>query len=202
MKGAVREALRHVGDVPALRTTFAMLAIVLLLAYNFNVTMPLFVTMGLGAGEGMYTALYSILSAGSVTGALVLARRTHVGTRDVVTAAVVLGGALLGLSAVPGVTFAVPAVFVLGMASIFYLTSITTLMQLEARRDMQGRVLSLQTVLLGGGAAFGGPLLGWIADRAGARVVVAIGGVACLAAAGIGALLSADRPRRPTVDQS
>jgi MFS family permease len=199
MRGAVREALRHVRDVPALRTTFAMLAIVLLLAYNFNVTLPLFVTMGLGAGEGMYTALYSVLSAGSVTGALVLARRTRVGARDVVIGAVVLGTALLLLSLVPGVRLAVPAVFVLGMASIFYVTSSTTLMQLEARRDMQGRVLSLQTVLLGGGAAFGGPLLGWIADRAGARVVIGIGGLACLVAASVGALLSRplDAPRPP-----
>jgi MFS family permease len=170
-----------------------------LLAYNFNVTLPLFVTMGLGAGEGMYTALYSVLSAGSVTGALVLARRTRVGARDVVIGAVVLGTALLLLSLVPGVRLAVPAVFVLGMASIFYVTSSTTLMQLEARRDMQGRVLSLQTVLLGGGAAFGGPLLGWIADRAGARVVIGIGGLACLVAASVGALLSRplDAPRPP-----
>jgi MFS family permease len=167
-----------------------MLAIVLLLAYNFNVTLPLFVTRGLGEGEGVYTALYSVLSAGSVAGALVLARRKRVDTRHVIVAAVVLGGALLLLSVVPGIFSAVPAVFVLGMASIFYVTSSTTMMQVEAKREMQGRVLSLHTVLLGGGAALGGPLLGWIADTAGARVLVATGGVACLVAAGVGMLLT------------
>jgi MFS family permease len=190
MRGAVRAALRHIRDVPALRTTFAMLAIVLLLAYNFNVTLPLFVTRGLGEGEGVYTALYSVLSAGSVAGALVLARRKRVDTRHVIVAAVVLGGALLLLSIVPGIFSAVPAVFVVGMASIFYVTSSTTMMQVEAKREMQGRVLSLHTVLLGGGAALGGPLLGWIADTAGARVLVATGGVACLVAAGVGTLLT------------
>lgn len=189
-KGAVRQALRHVRDVPALRTTFAMLAIVLLLAYNYNVTLPLFVTRGLGAGEEVYTILYSILSAGSVLGALVLARRKRVVVRDVVTAAVLLGTALLGLSIVPGVAAAIPVIFCLGLASIFYVTSSTTLIQLEARRDMQGRVLALQTVLLGGGAAFGGPLLGWVADRAGARVLIALGGFACLAAALVGTMLN------------
>jgi MFS family permease len=191
MRGAVRAGVRHVRDVPALRVTFAMLAIVLLLAYNFNVTLPLFVTMGLGAGEGVYTTLYSILSAGSVTGALVLARRKQVAVRDVVLAAIVLGGALLLLSLVPGVRLAIPVVFCLGMASIFYVTSSTTLMQLAARRDMQGRVLSLQTAVMGGGAALGGPLLGWVADRAGARALIALGGFACLVAAGVGLLLSA-----------
>jgi MFS family permease len=197
MRGAVRAGLRHVRDVPALRVTFAMLGIVLLLAYKFNVTLPLFVTMGLGAGEGVYTALYSILSAGSVTGALVLARRKHVTPRDVVIAASVLGCALLVLSVVPGVRLAIPVMFCLGVASIFYITSSTTLMQLAARREMQGRVLSLQTVLLGGGAALGGPLLGWVADRAGARAVIALGGFACLLAAGVGALLSAGSRREP-----
>ncbi len=53
---------------------------------------------------------------------------------------------------------------------------------------MHGRVLALQTVLLGAGAAFGGPFLGWLADTAGARVVVALGGLVCLGAAGGGAI--------------
>jgi MFS family permease len=200
LKGAIRAALRHIREVPALRTIFAMLAIVLLLAYNFTVTLPLFVTRGLGEGEGVYTALYSVLSAGSVTGALVLARRRQVSARDVVFAAVGLGVALLLLSIVPGVALAVPAVFALGVASIFYVTSSTTVMQIQAKREMLGRVLSLQTVLLGGGAALGGPLLGWIADVAGARVVVALGGAACLVGAGVGGILI--RERRVTFTRS
>jgi MFS family permease len=191
MKRAVREALRYVGSTPVLRTAFAMLAIVLCLAYNFTVTLPLFVTRGLGAGEGTFTMLYSVLSAGSVTGALIIARRTAVELHHVIRAAVALGGALLVLSITPGPQIAIPAAFVLGMASMLYVTSSTTILQVRARRDMQGRVLALQTVLLGASAAIGGPLLGWIADTAGARVLVAIGGVACLVAAALGAFLEA-----------
>jgi MFS family permease len=70
------------------------------------------------------------------------------------------------------------------------MTGTTTIVQLEARRDMQGRLLALQTVLLGGSAAIGGPLLGWIADKAGARVLMELGGVACLAAAAFGLVMS------------
>ncbi|MFN7984766.1 MAG: hypothetical protein U0Q11_23225 [Vicinamibacterales bacterium] len=70
------------------------------------------------------------------------------------------------------------------------MTGTTTIVQLEARRDIQGRLLALQTVLMGASAAFGGPLLGWIADTFGARLLMVIGGVACLMAASFGVLLT------------
>jgi hypothetical protein len=66
------------------------------------------------------------------------------------------------------------------------MTGTTTIVQMKGRRDMQGRLLALQTVLLGGSAAFGGPLLGWIADAAGARLLMIIGGIACVSAAAFG----------------
>jgi MFS family permease len=161
-----------------------------MLAYNFNVTLPLFVTRGLGAGEGTFTMLYSVLSFGSVVSALVVAHRTLVTMRDVVRGAAALGVSLLLLSMVPGVGFGVPAVFLVGAASLLYMTGTTTIVQLESRRDMQGRLLALQTVLLGGGAALGGPLLGWIADLAGARTLMVIGGVVSLGAATFGTIMT------------
>jgi hypothetical protein len=49
---------------------------------------------------------------------------------------------------------------------------------------MIGRVLALQTVLMIGTTPIGGPVLGWLADVAGARAPVLVGGIAALAAAG------------------
>ena len=71
-----------------------------------------------------------------------------------------LGLAMLLLAFVPGVGLAVPAVFLVGMASILYLTATTAIVQVEARPEMHGRVLALQTVLFGGGTFIGGPILG------------------------------------------
>jgi len=56
------------------------------------------------------------------------------------------------------------------------------------RRDMHGRVLALQTVLIGGTALVGGPIVGQLADLAGGRAPIAIGRVVCFAAAGFGEL--------------
>jgi MFS family permease len=197
VKGAVREGLRYVRSVPELWVSFAMLAAISTLASNFSVTLPLFVTRGLGAGEGIFTIIYSVLSFGSVVSALVVAHRNLASIRHIVRAAAVFGVALLLLSAVPNVGIAIPAAFFVGAASIPYQTSTTALVQVEGRRDMHGRVLALQMVFFGGSAAVGGPFLGWIADRAGARALMVIGGIACLGAAAFGAVTAGARSRRP-----
>jgi hypothetical protein len=170
-----------------------MLAAISMLAYNFSVTLPLFVTRALGAGEGTFTMLYAVLSCGSVASALVIAHRNLVTMRDIIRGAALFGGGLLLLAVVPGVALAVPAVFLVGAASILYMTSTTGIVQVHGRRDMHGRVLALQMVFLGGSAAVGGPFLGWIADTVGARALMIVGSAACLAAAAFGAAIAATR---------
>ena len=194
-KGTVREGLRYVRSVPHLWISFAMLFAVSMLAYNFNVTLPLFVTRGLGAGEGTFTLLYSLLGFGSVVSALVVAHRHLVAMRDIVRGAALFGASLILLSFMPGVGAAIPATFLVGAMSILYMTSTTAIVQVEGRRDMHGRVLALQMVFLGGSAAIGGPFLGWVADTVGARALMVIGGLACFAAAGFGAYASRNTPQ-------
>jgi MFS family permease len=64
------------------------------------------------------------------------------------------------------------------------------MVQVEAKPEMHGRVLSLQTVIIGGGSLIGGPVLGWLADETGGRVPIVLGGIVCLAAAAFGYLAS------------
>jgi MFS family permease len=71
------------------------------------------------------------------------------------------------------------------------MTATTAIAQIEAKREMHGRVLALQTVLIGGSLALGGPILGWIADTFGGRAPMMLGGAVALATAAIGA--AADR---------
>ena len=98
--------------------------------------------------------------------------------------ALALGCTMLLLSALPSVPVAVPFAFLLGAASIVYMTASTTIAQIDTRRDMHGRVLALQTALIGGTVLVGGPIVGQLADLAGARAPIAIGGLVCLAVAG------------------
>jgi MFS family permease len=186
--GEVREGLRYVASVPRLWISFAMFAVIGVFSFNLRVALPLFVTGPLHGAEVAFTMLYATLSSGAVVGTLVVAHRRLVELRHAVMAAFALGCAMLVLSFMPSVLAAVPAAFFVGAASIVYLTASTTIAQVDTRRDMHGRVLALQTALIGGTALVGGPIVGQLADLAGGRMPIAIGGVVCLAVAGLGEL--------------
>ena len=189
-KGAVRAGVRYLFDTPPLWISFMMLAIVGTLSYNFNVTLPIFVTQVLHSSETTYTLLYSTFSIGAVVCSLFIAHRGLTQMRHIILGAVLLGVAMLLLAPVSSVMLAVPIIFVAGMASILYMTATTAIAQTEAKREMHGRVLALQTVLIGGPMAIGGPILGGLADAFGGRVPIVLGGVAALSAAAIGAWAS------------
>jgi MFS family permease len=184
--GQVREGVRYLLSVPVLWISFAMLAAVGTLSYNFNVTLPLFVTGSLHRSEGVFTILYSVFSIGAVASALVVASRRLVEIRHVIIGAAAFGVSMLLLAAAPNVFVAIPVILLVGMASILYMTSTTAIVQVGSRREMHGRLLALQTVFVAGTGVIGGPLCGWLADVMGGRAPIVLGGVVCLAAAGFG----------------
>ncbi|MGH7619036.1 MAG: MFS transporter [Gemmatimonadaceae bacterium] len=189
-KGAVRAGLRYVLDTPPLWISFMMLAIVGTLSYNFNVTLPMFVTQVLRGSERTYTLLVSTMSGGAVVCTLLIAHRRLTGMRHVILGAALLGVAMLMLAPMSSVLPAAPIVFFVGMAGILYMTATTAIAQIEAKREMHGRVLALQTVLIGGPLAVGGPILGWLADRFGGRAPMILGGVVALVTAAVGSWAS------------
>jgi MFS family permease len=190
-KGEIRAGLHYVRSTPSLWIPFVMLAIIGLLAYNFTVTLPLLITHSLHGNASAYTLLYSLFGIGALLGALIVANRKLVTMHHTVVGASAVGIAMLMLSIVPSVMVAVPVVFLLGLASILYMNATTTNVQISVNPLMRGRVLALQAVLMIGTTPIGGPIMGWLADAAGARVPIIIGGVACLAAAAFGSVANA-----------
>jgi MFS family permease len=83
-----------------------------------------------------------------------------------------------------------PAAFVagalVGLGSILFMTAATAITQLAARPSMRGRVLALQAIVFLGSTPIGGPIVGAISERFGARYGIALGAVATLAASGFG----------------
>ncbi len=190
VKGEVREGLRYVMSMPSLWISFVMLAAIGTFAYNFNVTLPLFVTDTLHRSGEVFTILYSIFSFGAVVSALAVAQRGLVRMRHIIFGAAALGFTMILLGSTPGVGAAVPAVFLVGMSSIIYMTATTAIVQIESKPEMRGRVLALQTVLMVGTTPIGGPLVGWLADTTGGRLPIILGGIVCLMAAAFGYFIS------------
>lgn len=182
-KGGIREGLNYIMSMPVLWISFVMLIFIGTLSYNFNVTLPLFVTDTLHSSDGVFTILYSVFSLGAVVCALVVAHRSFIGIRHIIIGAIALGFTMLLLAVVSDVTTAMPVAFLIGMASILYMNATTALAQVEAKHEMHGRVLALQSVFTIGTTIIGGPLSGWLADVMGARSPFIFGGIVCLLAA-------------------
>ena len=187
-KGQVREGLRYVRTVPDLWIPLVMMAIIGTLAFNFQVVMPLFATRTFGGDDATFTLLLSVISVGSLTGALVTARRKSIELRHVIVSAAGFGLAMLLLAAVPSLGLAFPVAMLMGFASIAFMTASTAIVQVRADPMMRGRVLALQAIVFLGSTPIGGPIVGAICQEFGARAGLVVGGVAGLAAAGWGLL--------------
>lgn len=199
-KGQVREGLRYVRRTPVLFVPLVMMLFVGTLAFNFQVTLPLLVTRTFDRSKVAFTVLFSVISLGSLVGALWTARRRTIGVADVIRASLGFGLALLALAMAPTVAWAFPLGFVLGMTSIGFLTASTAIVQTEAAPEMRGRVLALQAMVFLGSTPIGGPIVGAIAEYVGPRWAVAVGGVAALGAAAWGTLALRDQRRQDGAD--
>jgi MFS family permease len=181
-RGQVRAGLRYVRSVPELFVPMAMMAVVGTLSYNFQTVFPLFVIRDLGGSRATFTMLFSVVSIGSLVGALGAARRSDTDVRRVGHAALAFGATMAAMAVAPNVGVALALGVALGLASISFIVASTAIVQVRAAPDMRGRVLALQAMLFLGSTPVGGPIVGWVAEQFGARYGVALGAVAAFGA--------------------
>jgi MFS family permease len=78
-----------------------------------------------------------------------------------------------------------------GFWCLMFLTGSNQLVQVSSNMAIRGRVMSLYIMVLIGGQALGGPMLGWIAEHADPHVALLVsGGVPALAAMTVAVVLA------------
>ena len=152
---------------------------------NFQVLLPLVAKKVFDGGAGAYGVLSTTMGAGSLCGSLVAAGRGRASTRLMAGACLVAGIALLGAALAPSLAVALVLWFVVGAATMTLMATSNTTLQLRSRPDMRGRVISLYMLLVIGTTPIGGPIVGWVAQRAGTRWAIALGAAASLCGAAI-----------------
>ncbi len=182
-KGQILSGVRYARREPDLWVPLVMMAIVGTFTFNFNVVMPLLLKRTFHGGDTLFTNFYAVLSIGSVVGALVAARRTGIESRHMVWSSAAFGVAMAALALSPNAAVAFPIGFLVGVTSISFMTTSTTLIQLRSDPAMRGRVLSLQAMVFLGSTPIGGPIVGTISQWLNPRVGVAVGAAAALIAA-------------------
>ena len=175
-KGQLRDGIAYVRSRPDIVLVMAILFVAGTFGFNFQMTTALMATEVYGKGAGEYGILGSILAVGSLTGALIAARRTSSSQRLVVVAAIVFGLVTLAAGLMPTyLTFAL-VLPVAGITSMTLMTAANSFVQMAADPAMRGRVLALYLAVFMGGTPIGAPLLGWVAVHAGARWTLIGGG--------------------------
>jgi len=195
-KGQVREGFRYVRRMPELFVPLVMMAIVGTFAFNFQTVMPLLVKRTLHGDDTTFTLIYSVISVGSLMGALLSARRSTIEIRDIVRSALAFGVSMMLLALAPNVLAACLIGLLMGVGSITFMTTSTAIVQLRADPSMRGRVLALQAIVFLGSTPIGGPILGWVCQQYGARTGVMVGGVSGVIAAFYGWRSFRSAPRR------
>src|SRR5580700_2232067 len=122
-KGQIRAGLSYVHGVPDLWVPLVMMTIVGTLTFNFSVVLPLFAERTLHGTDTTYTLLYSVLSVGSLGGALITARLRSITIKHLVIASVAFGAAMLALAATPNAASAFPVAVLVGLTSIAFMAS-------------------------------------------------------------------------------
>jgi MFS family permease len=172
-----------------------MMAIVGTLAFNFQTVVPLFATRDLGGTDVTFTLLMSVVSVGSLAGALWAARRTVITIPMVSWSALGFGLSMALFAIAPGQPIAFAVALLVGLSSITFMTMSTAIVQIRANPVMRGRVLALQAIVFLGSTPIGGPIVGVICQQFGARYGLALGALGALGA-GLWGLSSVRKTQR------
>jgi MFS family permease len=181
----LRAALRYVGASPGLWIPLGMMVLVGTLTFNFQVLLPLLASQTWHGTAATYALLTAAMAAGSVGGALASGARGRVSPRILVVAAIAFGAVELVAAAAPSLPLQVLALIPLGAVSVTFSAGVNSTMQLAVDPAMRGRVMGLYSIVFLGSTPIGAPLVGWLAEIAGPRTGMALGGGAALAAAAL-----------------
>jgi MFS family permease len=200
-RGQLREGFRYVARTPVLRDSLLMMALIGMLAYEFQVSLPLIARYTFHGNSETYGTLTAFMGTGAVVGGLVAAGRRRVGRSALIRTAIVFG-VVIGLAAVaPSELAEKLALLAVGAGSVTFLSLGNATLQLSADPSMRGRVMSLWSVAFMGSTPIGGPVVGWVGAHVGPRWSLGLGAAAaiiagCLAWAGLHRHRHDDRGRR------
>jgi MFS family permease len=186
--GQLREGLRYVRRTPQLGVPLLMMALAGCLAYEFQVTLPVMARQGLHVGATGYGFMVAAMGVGAIVGGLFVATKGKTGLPTLVMAATAFGVLLLFAAVATSLPVEVFALALAGGASISFMATGNSTLQLNAAPSMRGRVMSLWFVAFQGSTPIGGPIVGWVMADAGARAGLGVGGVSCLVVALLGLL--------------
>jgi len=185
-KGQLADGFRYVARRPDILAVMAVIFIVSTFGMNFPIFSSTMASVEFHHGAGEFGILSSVLAIGSVTGALLAARRERPRIRVVFASAAAFGASALIAALMPTFeSFAVSLILV-GFTAITLLTTANGVVQTTTSPVMRGRVMALYLAIFVGGTPLGAPLIGLVANTWGPRWALGVAAIAGFVAAIVG----------------
>jgi MFS family permease len=193
--GGTREAFAYVRRTPAAAVVLGAVFVTSVLAFNFNVLLPVLAKQTLDGGPGAFGVLSACFGAGALVGALAAASLSRASAGVFLAGAGLFGLGELVLAPLDSLTGACLLLGVTGGAFTLWTSNSNAVLQLGAPGRLRGRVLGLYYLAFNGSMPLGGILAGWLAATGGTELAFAVGGAGALLAALIGAAVLHGVPR-------
>jgi MFS family permease len=177
---------RYAAGHSAVRRILAVMGAATFAGMPGLVLMPFFADDIFHRGSRGYGILMSAMGVGAVFGTLELARRTraHGLAPVMVYSGLTTGLAYLAFAASNSFYLSLAIMPVIGYSVMRQMASANTTIQILIPEEYRGRIMALYAMTVVGLGPFGSLAAGGLAQAWGARVTMAIGGVAVLAASG------------------
>lgn len=195
-RGRVIDGLRYTASRPDLLLPLALVAVIGLIGFNFQLTLPLVAKTVFHTSAASFGLLTTALAAGSLLAALVTTSRTTRPSGRLVTgSALAFGAAETAAGWAPNYLTELLLLAVTGFTTLYFAQAANHRIQLGADPAFSGRVLAIYALILQGTTPLGALAVGWLTEHWGARSGLYAGGVVSLAAGAVAMAL--DRPRPP-----
>jgi MFS family permease len=177
-RGGVRDGLRYVRGRPDILLVLLLVFVLGTFGLNFQITIALMATEVFGRGAQGFGLLGTILAVGSLSAALIAARRNQPRLRVLLISLTGFTVASAAAALAPTYwTFAI-ALAACGMTALSATTTANAMVQMRSGPSMRGRVMALYMALFVGGKPIGAPIIGVIGDVLGPRWTVGVGAIA------------------------
>ena len=177
-RGSALAGLRYVRGRPDIMLVLVLIFVLGTFGMNFQITIALMATQVFGRGAEDYGLLGSIMAVGSLSAALLAARRGTPRLRVLLLSLVGFTVAAAAASLAPTYWTFAAALAACGLASLTTMTTANAMVQMRTTPEMRGRVMALYMAIFFGGTPLGAPIIGWVGDVLGARWTIGIGAVA------------------------
>jgi len=183
---SIRDGLAYARRTKTVAVVLGILFVVSTVGINFDVLLPVLARITLHGGPQIFGFITSAFGLGAFIGAITAASRVRISRSLLLIALAGFGVGQVLVATQRSILGAVLALCATGICYTLYTANSNALVQLAAPPHLQGRIAGLYNYVFLASGPFGSLLAGWLAERGGAPLAFAVGGVAALVMAAAG----------------